>query len=203
LPSFWTLSGHARVEGFSKFIGIEILSLTEGMKYGKFEINVSELRRSNRRAISSNILIGLIVGLFVGTVVVALVVTNLLPSTPASQLNVQGIELFAGSPSAHSFNSTCRGDAYLELSVVNPSSSPIPIVNVTITGSTLSKSATTFVDVSNGCLSITEANSSIPANTDFDFVGYVNAPLQFGLTYNCVVELGDGVNVSQPLLAQS
>jgi hypothetical protein len=139
----------------------------------------------------------------VGTVVVALIVTNLIPSTPSSELNVQGIELFAGSPSAHSFNSTCQGDAYLELSIVNPSSSPIAILNVTITGSNLAKSATTFIDVSNGCLSLLEANFSIPANADFDFVGYVNQPLQFGTTYSCLIELGDGENVSQSLLAQS
>jgi hypothetical protein len=163
----------------------------------------SGLRPGHRSAISSNLLVGLVVGLFVGGVVAALIAANFLPGSPSLQLNVQGLNLFAGSPSEHSFNSTCQGDAYIELSVVNPSSNPISVVNVVIYGPALAKNATSLVDVSNGCLWISEAHPSIPANSNYDFVGYVDEPLQFGTTYNCLIELGDGVNVSQPLLAQS
>lgn len=155
-----------------------------------------------RRAISNNLFVGSIVALFVGAVVVALIVLNLFPSAPTSELSPQGLNLFAGTSSVQSFNISCEGDAILEFSVINPSSNSIPISSVVISGSSLSSNTTVLISLSNGCLTIGQASPTIPPNTNYNFVGYVNTPLRFGATYNCVILLGNGEKINQSLIAQ-
>lgn len=161
------------------------------------------VRRNHRKAISSNLLVGLIVGLFVGAVVIALVIVNVFPSQQSTQLSFQGFSLFSGSPSVQSYSTKCQGDAIFEFNVINPSQNSIQVVNVVISGSTLSRNASTLVIVSNGCLPISQGNPVIPPNSNYQFVGYVDTPLQFGTTYNCLIELGNGQNVTQTLIAQA
>lgn len=160
------------------------------------------MRLEGKRAISSNILVGLIVGLFVGAVVVALVVVNLFPSQQSNELSFQGFSLFSGSSSVQSYTSKCQGDAIFEFNVINPSQSSVKVLNIVISGSTLQHNASTLVVVSNGCLPLSQGNPLIPPDTNYQFVGYVDTPLQFGATYSCLIELGNGQNLTQVLIAQ-
>src|SRR6266571_966643 len=90
------------------------------------KVNFFEMRLSRKRrgAISSNLLTGTVVGGFVGIVVIALVWTSMMRISPASrqntELNFNEFLLFGGSPSTHSFNSTCKGGAQLEVAIQNP-----------------------------------------------------------------------------------
>jgi hypothetical protein len=162
-----------------------------------------QLRHGKRSAISSNLLTGTIVGGFVGIVVFALVWTSFAPgSTSATQLSYEELALFGGSPSVRSLNSTCSGAAQLEAYIQNPTPNNVSIVNVLISGSGVDN-ATALVIVSNSCLTISESAPVIPAGGDYQLEGYVNAPLRYTSTYNCVIEFSDGEITNQTLIAQS
>jgi hypothetical protein len=159
--------------------------------------------------ISSNLLIGIVVGVFVGVVVLGLIFANLgyliFPNTTngGPAITFSGYELFSGSNSSISYTSSCRGDAYLIVDISNNSPNSIQITNVTIYGSSLKQNASTLVSVSNNsCLPLSQANPSVPGNSSYEFVGYLNiglAPLT-----NCyfLMQFGDGQELSHLMVAQ-
>ncbi|MDG7000877.1 MAG: hypothetical protein JRN15_17425 [Nitrososphaerota archaeon] len=160
------------------------------------------MRAGRRKAISSNLLVGLIVGLFVGAVVIALVVVNVFPMQQSTELSFQGFSLLSGSSSVQSYSSKCQGDAMFEFNVINPSQNSIQIESIVISGSTLQRNASVLVVVSNGCLPLSQGKPEIPPSSNYQFVGYLDTPLQFGATFNCLIELGNGQSLSQTLIAQ-
>jgi hypothetical protein len=160
--------------------------------------------RGKRSAISSsNVITGTVVGGFVGLVIFALVWTSIMPATPQpTQLSFEGAVLFGGSLSVRSINSTCVGAAEFEVYIQNPTNNNISIVNVTISGSGVNN-ATALVTVSNSCLTVAESLPVISAGGDYQLNGFVNAPLRFTSTYDCMVQFSDGETLNQTLIAQS
>lgn len=157
----------------------------------------------NRSALSSNLITALIVGGFVGAVAIALVWVNFVPAVSTSnQLNFQELVLFGGSQSAHSFNSTCSGDAQFEVNVQNPTTNNIQIQNVTIWGSGLTN-ATILLVVSHSCLNLSEVNPAVPADGTYQLIGYVDAPLRYTSLYEYYIGFSNGQSINGSLIAQT
>lgn len=157
----------------------------------------------NRSALSSNLITGLLVGGFVAVVAIALVWVNFVPAVSTSnQLNFQELALFGGSKSTISLNSTCNGDAQLEVNVQNPTTSTIHLQNVTIWGSGITN-ASVLVIVSNSCLSLSDANPAIPPGGTYQLVGYVTAPIRYTSLYNYYIGFSNDQNVNGSLIAQT
>jgi hypothetical protein len=76
-------------------------------------------------------------------------------------------------------------------------------MNVTLSGSSLKGNATTFVSLSNSCLSISESVPTLNATSTNYFVGYSDVPLQYGFAYNYTLQFDNGQVLSQVLLAQA
>jgi hypothetical protein len=159
--------------------------------------------RNNRIGISSNWLTGTIVGGFVGVVIFALVWTSITPGpSQQTQLSFQEFSLFGGSASTRSLNSTCGGAAQLEVYIQNPTANNISIVNVTISGPGMT-GATALVIVSSSCLTISESSPVIAAGGDYQLESYIDKPVRYTSTYECLVEFSDGETLNQTLIAQS
>ncbi len=160
--------------------------------------------------ISSNLLIGLIVGIFVGLVVLGLIFANfgylIFPTNTTTQgpgISFTGYELFSGSNSSISYTKACGGDAYLVIDMHNNTPNPIHITNVTIYGSSLKQNATTLVSVSsNSCLPIAQSNPEIPANSDYEFVGYLSISLAYLTNCNFLIQFDSGQEFSHVMVAQ-
>ena len=156
-----------------------------------------------RSALSSNLITAVVVGGFVGVVVMALVWVNFVPAVPtANQLNFQELALFGGSQSTISLNSTCIGDAQLEVNVQNLTPNPVQIQNVTIWGSGITN-ATVLVVVSNSCLPLSESNPAVPTGGSYQLVGYVTAPLRYTSLYNYYIGFSNGQSLNGSLIAQT
>jgi hypothetical protein len=159
--------------------------------------------KRSKSAISGNLFTSLIVGGFVAVVAIALVWANYLPATQqGTTLSFQELSLFGGPASTHSFTVACGGAAQLEIYAQNPTPNPIAIQNVTIYGNGV-VNATVYISLSNSCLTVSEAGVSVPAGGDYQFEGYVNAPLVFLSIYTCVVTFNNGQVLNRTLIAQS
>ena len=125
------------------------------------------------------------------------------PAVPqGTNITFQEIALFGGSPSSHSFTSSCQGDAQLEVYMQNPSLTPITIQNITIFGSSITN-ATALVSLSNSCLTLAEASPSVTAGGDYQLEGYVTVPLRYTSLYNVMIKFSNGQVLNQSLIAQS
>ena len=139
--------------------------------------------------------------------VLALLYESFLPSPATTstdnQVSIQDETLYSGSSSVQSFTSSCGGDAVLSLQLYNPTAGAIHITNVILYGSSLKGNATAFISLSNSCLTISDSVPTLNATSIYDFVGYVSVPLQIGGAYNYTVQLDNGQDFSQELLAQA
>jgi len=164
---------------------------------------VMRLEKRNRSGISSNLITGTIVGGFVGIVVFALIWTSVAQGPAQTpKLSYEELALFGGSASTRSLNSTCIGAAELEAYIQNPEANNISIVNIAISGSGV-PNATALVTISNSCLTISESSPIIPAGGNYQLQGYIDAPLRYTSTYNCIIQFSDGEVMNQTLIAQS
>ena len=114
--------------------------------------------------------------------VLALLYVSFLPGTSTTtdnQISILNATLYSGTPSTQSFTSSCAGDAILSVESYNPMSVAIHITNVTLYGSSLKGNATTFVSLSNSCLSISESDPTLNATSSNTFIGYADVGLQF------------------------
>ncbi|MHB8567076.1 MAG: hypothetical protein ACYC7D_06240 [Nitrososphaerales archaeon] len=162
--------------------------------------------RAKRRAASrSTLLAEIAVVIFIGLVLIGLY-NAYLPTgtnTVTNEISIQNLTLLSGSPSSHSLSSSCQGDATLELELVNPTLSAVHLSNIVIYSSGLSKNATTLVSVSNSCLSLSESNPAIQAESSYLFDGYMDTALPFGSTFKYLIQLDNGENFTGTLVAQS
>ena len=167
------------------------------------------MRKTGRAttAITKSSKIATVVVVIMVALVLALLYESFLPGTSTAtvnQISILEATLYSGSPSTQSFTSSCAGDAVLSVELYNPTSVAIHITNVTLYGSSLKGNATTFVSLSNSCLSISESVPTLNATSSNTFVGYANVGLQFGQAYNYVLQFDNGMKeINQTLLAQA
>ena len=158
-------------------------------------------------AITKSSKIATVVVVIMVALVLALLYESFLPGTSTvctdNRICIQTETLFSGSPSTQSFTSSCAGDAVLSVELYNPTSVAIHITNVTLYGSSLKGNATTFVSLSNSCLSISEYDPTLNATSSYNFVGYADVGLQLGQAYNYALQFNNGQRINQTLLAQS
>ena len=161
------------------------------------------MRFKRKAALSSNAITALLVGGFVAAVSIALVWTSFLPGTSAgNQLNFQEMALFGGSGSNRSLNSTCLGDAQLEINVQNPTPNVVHITNVTIWGSGVTD-ATVLLEISNSCVTLSEANPAVSLGGTYQLIGYATAPLTYTALYNFYMAFSNGQSYNGSLIAQT
>ncbi len=164
------------------------------------ELNLQKDKANS--ALSSNLKVGLIVGTFVGVVVIALALSVMLP--PASQgssVSLQSISLFSGSASAHSFTTSCQGDAKFEIYFENPTSQPIGVSQTVVYGGPILRNDSVLLSGSNSCLYVSEVNPQLGQGSTF-FDGYVNGSLAFGTVYDYTIVLSNGQVFNGTLIAQ-
>ena len=133
--------------------------------------------------------------------VLALLYESFLPGTSTTtdnQISILNATLYSGTPSTQSFTSSCAGDAILSVDH-NPMSVAIHITNVTLYGSSLKGNATTFVSLSNSCLSISESDRTLNATSSNTFIGYADVGLQFAKAYDCALQFDNGQVINQTL----
>jgi hypothetical protein len=63
--------------------------------------------------------------------------------------------------------------------------------------------ATALIIVSNSCLTISESSPQVPAGGDYQLEGYIDAPLRYTATYDCLIQFSDGETTNETLIAQS
>ncbi|HKW03996.1 MAG TPA: hypothetical protein VJN71_01735 [Nitrososphaerales archaeon] len=160
--------------------------------------------------LSSNLITALIVGTFVILVVVGLLIANFgYYFFPSNTLNEPGIsfsalQIFSGTNSSISYTGSCAGDAYLVVDMHNNTPNAIHVSNVTIYGPSLPQNATTLVTVSNNsCLPLSQSSPEIPPDSDYQFVGYLTIPIQPFTNCYFNLQLDNGQNISQLLVAQT
>ena len=168
--------------------------------------------RRTRLAISTDLKIGLIIGTFVGVVVLGLVIVNLgyvfFPSTTTTNsqspaISLSGITLYSGSPSTVSYNSTCQGDAIIQVYMTNNSPNILHITNATIYGSAVPHNGSALLSVSsNSCLPLSQADLALQPDSQYILNGYLNIPLALGTTCNFQIVYDNGQSFTQILIAQ-
>jgi hypothetical protein len=156
------------------------------------------------------VITGLIVGTFVILVVIGLLIANFgyyfFPSKTTSEpgISFSALQIFSGTNSSISYTSSCAGDAYLVVDMHNNTPNAIHVTNVTIYGPSLPQNATTLVIVSNNsCLPLSQSSPEIPPNSDYQFVGYLTISIQPFTNCYFNLQLDNGQDISQLLVAQT